>query len=259
MSSELLSERRDGTLVLTLSDPATRNTLSPQACIAGIEALGTAESDPSVRCVVIRGDGAHFCAGGNLQRLQRVRHENPQAQAASMEHFHGWIEAIRTCPKPVIAAVEGWAAGGGCSLALACDLIIAAEDARFVLSYGRIGLSPDGGASWHLARALPRAAVMRMLWLPEPMDAPQWRAWGLVSELVPSGRALERALQLGEQIAAMAPNAVASVKELVSAAPGRDLRAHLDDERDHFVRNLFHPNGGEGIAAFVDKRPPRFE
>ncbi len=259
MPSELISERREGTLVLTLSDPATRNSLSAQACSAGIEALGTAESDPSIRCVVLRGDGQHFCAGGNLQRLQRVRHEQPEVQAASMEHFHGWIEAIRTCPKPVIGAVEGWAAGGGCSLALACDLIVAAEDAKFIMSYGRIGLSPDGGASWHLARLLPRAAALKMLWLPEPMDARQWLEWGLLSELAPPGQALTVALALAGRLAGMAPNAVASVKELIATAPMRELRPHLDAERDHFVRNLFHPNGGEGISAFVDKRAPRFE
>ena len=259
MPSELISERHDSTLVLTLSDPATRNTLSPQACSAGIEALGTAESDPTIRCVVLRGAGAHFCAGGNLQRLQRVRHEAPEVQASSMEHFHGWVEAIRTCPKPVIGAVEGWAAGGGCSLVLACDLVVAAEDAKFLLSYGRIGLSPDGGASWHLGRLLPRAAALKMLWLPEPMDARQWLQWGLVSELAPPGQALAGALALAAQLARMAPNALASVKELVAAAPERELRSQLDAERDHFVRNLFHPNGGEGIAAFVDKRPPSFE
>lgn len=259
MPSELVSERYDGTLVLTLSDPATRNTLSPQACIAGIEALGTAESDASVRCVVLRGEGQHFCAGGNLQRLQRVRHESPDVQAASMEHFHGWVEAIRTCPKPVVAAVEGWAAGGGCSLVLACDLVVAAEDAKFIFSYGRIGLSPDGGSSWHLVRLLPRALALKALWLPEPMDARQWLDWGLVSEIVPPGQALAGALDLGYRLAQMAPNALASVKELVAAAPGRELRPHLDAERHHFVRNLFHPNGGEGIAAFVDKRSPSFE
>jgi len=259
MPSELISERREGTLVLTLSDPASRNTLSAPACSAGIEALGTAESDPSIRCVVLRGDGAHFCAGGNLQRLQRVRHEEPAVQAASMEHFHGWVEAIRACPKPVIGAVEGWAAGGGCSLVLACDLVVAAEDAKFLMSYGRIGLSPDGGASWHLGRLLPRSVALKMLWLPEPMDARQWLQWGLVSELAAPGQALAGALALAERLGRMAPNALASVKELVAAAPERELRPHLDAERDHFVRNLFHPNGAEGIASFLDKRPARFE
>ena len=259
MPSELHSERQDNTLVLTLSDPASRNTLSGPACAAGIEALATAEADPAVRGWVRRGPGGPPCAGATPPGLGRVRHETPEVQAASTEHFHGWIEAIRTCPKPVVAAVEGFAAGGGCALVLACDLVVAAEDAKFILSYGRIGLSPDGGASWHLAHALPRPLALRMLWLPESMEARQWLQWGLVSELTAPGHALAGALALAGRLAQMAPNALASAKELLTAAPDRDLRVQLDAERDHFVRNLFHPNGGEGIAAFVEKRPARFE
>ena len=98
-----------------------------------------------------------------------------------------------------------------------------------------------------------------MLWLPEPMEARQWLQWGLVSELTAPGHALAGALALAGRLAQMAPNALASAKELLTAAPDRDLRVQLDAERDHFVRNLFHPNGGEGIAAFVEKRPARFE
>jgi hypothetical protein len=134
MPAELLTERRGSTLVLTLSDPATRNTLSPQVYAAGIEALETAESDAGVRAVVLRGDGEHFCSGGDLNRLAATRQGEPAEQARNIERFHAFIEAIRAFPKPVIGAVEGFAAGGGCSLALACDLIVAAEGAKFVMS-----------------------------------------------------------------------------------------------------------------------------
>ncbi len=258
MPSEMLSERRGNALVLTLSDPGTRNTLSPQACSAGVEAIGSAEADPEIRCIVLRGDGDHFCAGGHLQRLLTARQQAPQEQADGMAPFHDFVEALRTCPKPTIAAVEGWAAGGGCSLVLACDMVVAAEDARFVMSWGRIGLSPDGAASWHLGRLLPRALALQALWLPEPMTAREWEQHGLVNRVVDHGEALPQALHFAERLAAMAPNALASVKELVNAAPGRSLREQLDGERDHFVRNLFHANGGEGLSAYIDKRPPRF-
>lgn len=258
MPSELLSERRDATLLLTLSDPATRNTLSPEACIAGIEAVSAAESDPEIRCIVLRGDGAHFCAGGHLQRLASVRQSTPDAQAQSMAQFHGFVEALSHSPLPVIAAVEGWAAGGGCSLVLACDLVIAAADAQFVMSYSRIGLSPDGGGSWRLARALPRALALQAFWFAEPMSAPRWLELGLVNEVTDSGQALTHALRCADRLAALAPNAVASIKALVDAAPRHTLAEHLDSEREHFVRNLFHPNGGEGLDAFLAKRPPRF-
>lgn len=258
MPSELQSERRDTTLLLTLSDPASRNTLSPQACSAGIEAVNGADDDRDLRCIVLRGAGAHFCAGGHLQRLATVRQEGADAQMQSMAQFHGFIDALRASPLPVIAAVEGWAAGGGCSLALSCDLIVAAEDARFVMSYARVGLSPDGGGSWHLARALPRALALQAFWLAEPMTARRWHELGLVVAVTDSGQALAHALSLAQQLATMAPNALASAKALVDAAPQATLREHLDSERDHFVRNLFHANGGEGVDAFLAKRPARF-
>ena len=257
-SSALLTERHGAALVLTLSDPGTRNTLSPQACHAGIAALVGAETDPTVRAIVLRGDGDHFCAGGNLQRLRATRALAPEVQADGMAPFHGFVRALRTSSKPTLAAVEGWAAGGGCGLVLACDLVVAAEDARFLMSWGRIGLSPDGGTSWHLARQLPRALVLQMLWLPEPMSAAQWQQHGLVNAVVGHGQALTAALQFAERLAAMAPNALASVKALIDAAPDRGLPEQLDAERDHFVHNLFHANGGEGLQAFLDKRPPRY-
>lgn len=258
MPSELITERQGSTLILTLRDPATRNTLSPQVYAAGVEALNTADADASLRAVVLRGDGSHFCAGGDLHRLAGARERGPDEQARSIDGFHAWVLAIRDFPKPVIAAVEGHAAGGGCSLALACDLIIAAEGARFTMSYGRAGLSPDGGGLWHLARALPRAQVLQMLWLPEPMTARQWHALGLVNAITDDGQALAQALQWAERLAAMAANTLAGVKSLVEQAPDRDLSSELGAEREQFIANLFHPNGGEGLAAFFEKRRPKF-
>ena len=254
----MLTERRGSTLVLTLSDAATRNSLSPQASAAALEALERAEADPEVRCVVLRGDGEHFCGGGNLPRLLGVRDGPPEPQIESMRLLHAVVEALVGLPKPVIAAVEGFAAGAGVGLVLACDMVVAAEDAKFVLSYGRVGLSPDAGGSWQLAHRVPRALAMRMLWLPTPQDAREWQRLGLVNEVVDHGHALPHALALGEQLAAMAPNALASAKQLIHEAVTSSLREQLDRERDHFVRNLFHPNGGEGIGAFLDKRRPRF-
>ena len=112
--------------------------------------------------MVLRGDGAHFCAGGNVQGLVERRAAGEATQRRMIEHLHQWVEAIAAYPKPVIAAVEGAAAGAGFSLALACDLIVAASDARFVMSHGKLGLSPDGGATARLAGALPPALVKQM-------------------------------------------------------------------------------------------------
>ena len=129
MSGALTSTSEGSTLILTLSDPAHKNALGPDIYAAGIEVLNAAENNPEIRSVVITGEGAVFCEGGNLQRLQANRRESPEVQAQSIEALHNWIDAIRTYPKPVIAAVEGAAAGAGFSLALACDFIVAAGNA----------------------------------------------------------------------------------------------------------------------------------
>lgn len=258
MPAELLTERRGPVLVLTLSDPATRNALSHSVIAAAIEALNVAEAEPELRCVLVRGANANFCAGGNLQGLLERRRAGPPAQVRMIEHLHQLIEALRVFPKPVIAAVEGAAAGAGFSLALACDLIVAADDARFILSHGRIGLSPDAGATWLLTQALPRALAQQIVWLAEPVTAQQLQAWGLIGWVVDRGQAVDEALRIADRLAAMAPNALASGKELVQQAGGRSLSQQLDAERDHFVANLFHANGAEGLNAFLEKRSPRF-
>ena len=258
MSGALLSTSDGQTLVLTLSNPDFKNALGPEIYAAGIEALSAAENNPEVRSVIITGDGAVFCAGGNLQRLQANRRELPDVQAQSIEGLHSWIECIRTYPKPVIAAVEGAAAGAGFSLALACDLCVAAQNAVFVMSYGSVGLSPDGGGRWALARALPRALANEFLMCGERIGAQRLHALGLVNQVTEAGAALAGALKLAEQLHRKAPNALASIKELINEAASNTLNQQLASERDHFVRNLHHANGGEGIDAFLRKRAPNY-
>ena len=183
----------------------------------------------------------------------------PEFQARSIEGLHNWIEAIRTFPKPVIAAVEGPAAGAGFSLALACDFIVAANNAVFVMAYSNIALSPDGGGSWSLSRALPRPLVNELLMCGERIGAERLQQLGLVNRLVEPGLALQAALEWAERLNQRAPNALASIKELVNEATGTTLSRQLALERDHFVRNLHHANAGIGISAFLDKTKPRFE
>ena len=259
MAAELRSTVEGRTMVLTISNPEHRNALGPEMYAAGVEALNIAETNPDVRCVVLTGEGETFCAGGNLQRLQANRQKPPEVQAQSIEQLHSWVEAIRTFPKPVIAAVEGPAAGAGFSLALACDLIVAARNAVFVMAYSSVALSPDGGGSWSLAQALPRQLVNELLMSGERIGAQRLHELGVVNRLCDAGQALGTALEWSEKLAARAPNVMSSIKELVSEAGAHDLSAHLAAERDHFVKNLHHPNGGIGIAAFLNKQVPRFE
>lgn len=259
MPAELRSTHHGQTMVLTISNPEHRNALGPEIYAAGVEALGVAESSPEVRSVVIVGEGSGFSAGGNLQRLQANRQLPPEHQAQSIEGLHNWIEAIRTFPKPVIAAVEGAAAGAGFSLALACDFICAASNAVFVMAYTNIALSPDGGGSWSLARALPRQLATELLMCGERIGAERLHSLGLVNRVAEPGQALAEALTLAERLNARAPNALASVKELVNEAANDALNQQLALEREHFVKNLHHANAGIAIAAFLAKQTPRFE
>lgn len=259
MPAALQSTSHGKTMVLTLSNPEHRNALGPEIYAAGVEALSVAESNADVRSIVITGEGSIFSAGGNLARLQGNRQQPPEVQAQSIEGLHSWIEAITTFPKPVIAAVEGAAAGAGFSLALACDAIVAATNAVFVMAYSNVALSPDGGGSFLLARALPRQLATELLMFGERITPERLHALGVVNRLCSPGAALEEALILAERLNARAPNALASIKELLNDAGSATLNAQLASERDHFVRNLHHPNAGIGIAAFLNKDTPRYE
>lgn len=259
MPAELKSTSHGQTMVLTLSNPEYRNALGPAIYAAGVEALNAAESSADVRSVVIVGEGAIFSAGGNLQRLLANRQQPPQYQAQSIEGLHSWIEAIRAFPKPVIAAVEGAAAGAGFSLALMCDFLVAAANSVFVMAYTNVALSPDGGASWSLSRVLPRPLATELMMCGERISAQRLHELGVVNRLAAAGCALTEALALADTLNARAPNALASIKELVNEAVHSTLNGQLAAERDHFVRNLHHTNAGIGIAAFLNKQTPRYE
>jgi enoyl-CoA hydratase/carnithine racemase len=259
MTAQLKSTNQGQTLILTLSDPALRNAMGPEMYAAGIEALNVAETNPDIRSVVITGEGAHFCAGGNVQRLKTNREQPAEVQAQSIESLHNWMEAIRTFPKPVIAAVEGAAAGAGFSLALMCDMVVAAEDSVFVMAYSNLGLSPDGGGSWNLAHALPRQLATELLMLGERISAQRLQTLGLLNRVVDSGHALPQALALAERINARAPNAMNSIKELLNEAGTHNMTQHLALERNHFVKNLHHSNAGVGIQAFLNKETPIYK
>ena len=259
MSAQLLSTSEGATLILTLSNPEHRNALGPEIYAAGVEALSVAETSSEIKSVVITGEGDIFCAGGNLQRLIKNRQQAPEHQAQSIEGLHNWIETIRTFPKPVIAAVEGPAAGAGFSLALACDMIVAARNSVFLMAYSNIALSPDGGGSWSLSRSLPRQLAIELLMMGERIGAERLHQLGVVNRLSEPGQALGTALSMANLLNQKAHNALASIKELVNEADAASLNQQLALERDHFVKNLHHANAGIGISAFLNKEKPRFE
>lgn len=250
----LLSERVGPVLVLTISNLAARNAMHPSLYRAGIELMRTAAADRGVRAIVLTGEGAHFCGGGDLKRLADQRQGPREEQLGHLDALHGWVMAMHDAPQPVIAAVEGAAAGGGFSLCLGCDLIVAAEDAKFVMSYVKLALSPDGGGSDSLARALPPQAALELLLDGGTCTAQRLHALGLVNRVVPHGTAREAALDWAQRLAAGPFDAQARIKQLVHAARGRSRRAQLDAERDAFVESLYSDACGDAIAAFFSAR-----
>ncbi len=258
MTEQLKTSQVGQTLILTLSNPELRNALGSVIYTSAIEALNASESNPDIRTVIITGDGAHFCAGGNLNRLLSNRELAPEVQSASIEALNNFIETIRTYPKPVIAAVEGAAAGAGFSLALACDMIVAARNALFVMAYSNVGLSIDGGGTWQLMQKIPPNIAMEWMLTGERQSAERLHSLGLLNRMVDAGDALKAALELADLLNAKAPNVMASIKELGQAAQRQDLHAQLDLERIHFVNNLHHPNAGIGITAFLAKKTPDY-
>ena len=259
MSAQLLVEQRGPVLLLTISNPEARNALGPEIYVGAQAAFAASATDPSVRAIVLTGADGVFCGGGNLNRLQETQKtRTPAYQAESIENLHRLTRAMRTCPKPIIAAVEGPAAGAGFSLALNCDLIVAAEDAKFIMAYVKIGVSPDGGGSYTLSTLLPRQLAFELMATGDPIGAPRLHALGVVNQVTAPGQALDAALKLGDRLANGAVIAQARIKRLIGHAAEAHFSAHLDLERDNFAQALFEPEAREGIAAFLEKRKPDF-
>ena len=173
--------------------------------------------------------------------------------------MHGWVDALRGCPKPVIAAVDGAAAGAGFSLALACDLIVAGASARFGMAYVKVGLTPDGGGSWFLTQYLPRQLATEIMLEGKPVSAQRLHALGIVNRIVPDGTALDAALTWADELAELSMNAVERIKSLVTDAQTNTLAQHFTAEKECFIEALYHPDACEGITAFLDKRKPQYK
>jgi enoyl-CoA hydratase/carnithine racemase len=258
MTAQLRSERRDDALVLTFSNPGFRNALGPEIYEPAMKAFGDVANDASIRAVVLTGADGTFCAGGNLNRLLENRGKPKEVQRDSIDALNQLARAIVDCPKPVIAAVEGAAAGAGMSLALGCDLIVAGRSAKFVMAYVKVGLSPDGGGSWHATRALPKQAASELMLAGGAWGADRLHALGVVNAVVDDGGALDAALEHARKIAQLSPHAVANIKRLIASAATHDLDAQFTAERESFVACLHHDEGGEAISAFLEKRVAKF-
>jgi 2-(1,2-epoxy-1,2-dihydrophenyl)acetyl-CoA isomerase len=241
---------------LTLDRPAALNALTVPVKVALREALESLAVDRSVRAVILTGAGRAFCAGQDL--AEREQPDAAPLEVEVRERYNPIIRALRTMGQPVIAAVNGVAAGAGASLAFACDLRIAAEEARFVLAFGRIGLVPDSGATWFLPRLVGPTKAAELALLGDQVDAAEALRLGLVSRVVPGDQLMTEARALAGRLADGAPLAMALTKTALDRSMTIDLDEALEGEAKLQGIAGASADHAEGLAAFREKRPPRF-
>ncbi len=262
MTNHLLTEVRDGIATATLNRPDVLNALSPDMMAALIEFLGNIERDRAVRCVVFRGAGDHFMAGGDVKRFAGMAdmtgEERRKEMEASIHRLHPAIFLLRRMPKPVIASVRGAAAGFGLSLAMACDLVIASEDSFFTLAYVNIGTSPDGSGTYFLPRLVGLKKAMEIALLGDRFDAAAARAMGVVNFVVPTDELEAETTKLARRLADGPTRAIGNTKRLLNASLGRSLESQLEAEALAFADCASTDDWAEGVTAFVEKRAPRF-
>ena len=249
----LLVEQRGAVTLITLNRPQALNALNSQLLADLISALGAFDADPSQGCAVLTGSEKAFAAGADIKEMA----SQSFADMYGSNFFAGY-DRVTATRKPVIAAVAGYALGGGCELAMMCDFIIAADNAKFGQPEIKLAVTPGMGGSQRMARAIGKAKTMDMCLTGRMMDAAEAEQSGLVARVVPVADLIEEAVKAAETIAGMAPLATLAVKEMVNAAFETTLQQGVV-----FERRLFHGLFGsedqkEGMAAFVDKRPGKW-
>lgn len=254
----LLSRREGAVLILSNNNVAARNALSPEFYKAFTAALQDAEIDPSVGAVVLTGEGGHFCAGGDLRQLATRRELAPQERRAKVESLHDLIRTVRDFPKPVVAAVEGAAAGAGLSLALACDMLVAAKSAVFSVAYVKVGLTPDAGATAFLSEFVSRQVLTELCLTGARIDGVRLHALGAVNRLSEPGQAVAQAVALASEIANGPLQAMARIKDLCRQASRNTPEQQLEAEAEYMVLSQATDESLEGIGAFLEKRQPDY-
>ena len=258
MNEDVLIERHGSIAHLVLNRPAKLNAFSDKMMRSLAAATGELAADDAIRVVVLRGNGAGFCAGGDVARFHEGRETLANEFGSLGESFHASIENFRNMPKPVLGCVHGAVAGGGFSLMLATDVTIASDDAKFTLAYARIGTSPDGGSTWALPRIVGLRKALELTFLPDTFDAAKALSLGLVNWVVPAAELEQRMAALAERLASGPTAAFGRAKRLMHSTWEQPMTKQLDDELTAFAACAAGPDFKEGIASFVEKRKPRF-
>ena len=260
---QVLTEFADGIATVTLNRPAALNALTPQMMEGLIEATARIERDADTRCVLIRGAGDQFMAGGDVKSFHRSLTEDRDNYLRRREMqvvgAHQLIYQLRRMPKPVLVSVKGAAAGFGLSLVLAADLAIAADDAIFTLAYRHIGLSADGGATYFLPRVVGERRALELTLLGERFDAQRALLLGIVNWVVPRAALAEETAKLTKKLAEGPTVALGLAKRLIRSSLDHSWDEHSHREAESFAAAAATQDHLEGVAAFVEKRRPVFQ
>jgi len=255
----LLVTIADGVATLTLNRPDRLNALTAALHEALASALDRAAGDETIRALLITGAGRGFCAGQDLSERKLAPGEPRRDLGQGLERYYNpLIRRLRGLEKPVIAAVNGVAAGAGVGLALACDIVIAAHSAGFIEAFSRIGLVPDAGNTWFLPRLVGSARAMGMALTGEAIPAERAAEWGLIWKAVPDDMLMTEARDLARRLAQGPTRALGLTKRAIDRSGTNDLDTQLDLERDLQREAGLGEDYREGVAAFLEKRPPRF-
>lgn len=256
MSTSTLVQQHGAILEIALNRPEAYNALNLEVMVMLSDALTSAARDESIKAILITGKGKAFCAGGDLKWVSQQPDDYGSSIHKLATQFHIAITEIRRMGKPVVAAINGIAAGGGFSLALACDFRVMAESAVLRQAYTSNGLSIDGGGTFILPRLVGLTRALEIAALDHPISSGQALSWGLVTKVVPDDTAFDEALSLSQKLAKSSLHSFAWSKRLLLESMNSTLETQLEWERRAISDCARHPEGREGINAFVEKRAP---
>ncbi len=251
-----VKQTRDGAVaLLTLSEPASLNAMTPDLLGALATAIAETTGDPAIRALVLTGEGRGFCSGQNLKAAEALGEDIVNGV---MSYYWPAFRALRECRVPVVVAVNGVAAGGGFSLAMAGDIILAARSATFVQVFSRIGLVPDLGSTWLLPRLIGRQRALELMLLNEPLSAERAHEWGLVRKVVDDERLLDEAMILARRLAEGPTRALIATRALLEESEHASYGAQFRREIEVQAEIRKSADAIEGRNAFIEKRAPRF-
>ncbi|WP_319533841.1 2-(1,2-epoxy-1,2-dihydrophenyl)acetyl-CoA isomerase PaaG [uncultured Vibrio sp.] len=260
MEESILFQIEAGVAVITLNRPKQLNSFNPDMHKALKRALRQAETDASVRAVLLTGTGRGFCAGQDLNdRNVNSGSEMPDLGESIEKYYNPLIKQISSMPKPVIAAVNGVAAGAGANIALACDIVFAAKSASFIQAFCKIGLVPDSGGTWTLPRLVGSARAKALMLLGDKVSASQAQEWGMIWQCVEDEELIETAMSVAHHLATQPTKGLGFIKHALNHSSENSLEVQLDLEKDLQRLAGRTDDYREGIAAFFDKRAPEFK